>query len=208
MHRFAIKKWNLDDLRVENRESFSDHKYISFSGGSFEPRKTEMRNLNKANWKLFRESLDKVEWPVIDEDSRLEDLAGRFESLVEVALEKACPRRLVSNKRINSWWDHELEKSLERVRHLRDWRDRSRLDERDYKAAKKAHLHLANQKKQQAWKDFCRNVESANDISNVLRSLEGKYIREMSLLKHNNSNFNPEEAVKFLLRTHFPDHLK
>ena len=64
---------------MDNRESFSDHKYISFSGGSFEPRNTELRNLNKANWKLFRESLDMVEWPVIDEDFRLEELAERFE---------------------------------------------------------------------------------------------------------------------------------
>ena len=55
-------------------------------------------------------------------------------------------------------------------------------------------MHLVNQKKQQAWKDFCSNVESANDISNVLRALEGKYNRDMSLLKDNNSNFNPEEA--------------
>ena len=166
-----------------------------------------MRNLNKANWNLFRESLDMVEWPVIDEESRLEELAGKFESLVEGALEKACPRRPVSNKRINSWWDHELEKSLEKVRHLRDRRNRSHFDETEHKVAKKERLHLVNQKKQQAWKDFCSNVESANDISNVLRALEGKYIRDMSLLKGNNSNFNPEEAVKILLRTHFPDHL-
>ena len=64
---------------MDNRESFSDHKYISFSGGSFEPRNTELRNLNKADWKLFRQSLDMVEWPVIDDDSRVEDLAERFE---------------------------------------------------------------------------------------------------------------------------------
>ena len=148
-----------------------------------------------------------VEWPEIDEDSRLEDLAARFESLVEGALEKACPKRPASNKRINSWRVHELEKSLKKVRHLRDWKDRSHFDENDYKAAKKAHLHPVNQKKQQAWKDFCSNAESVNDISNVLRALEGKYIRDMSLLKDNNSNFNPEEAVKILLNTHFPDHL-
>ena len=94
------------------------------------------------------------------------------------------------------------------MRHLRDWKDSSHFDEEDYKDAKKAHLQLVNQKKQQAWKDFCSKVESANDISNVLRSLEGKYIREMSLLKDKESNFNPDVAVKILLRTHFPDHLE
>ena len=180
-NRLVIEKWNLDDWKVDNRTT--DHKYISFSGGSFEPRNTELRNLNKANWKIFRESLDMVEWPVIDEDSRLEDLAERFESLVEGALEKACPKRPASNKRINSWWHHELEKSLKKVRHLRDWKDRSHFNENDYKAAKKAHLHLVNQKKHQAWKDFCSNSKSVNDISNVLRALEGKHIRDMSLLK-------------------------
>ena len=71
-----------------------------------------------------------------------------------------------------------------------------------------AHLHLVNQKKQQAWKDFCSNAESVNDISNILRALEGKYIRDVSLLKDNNCNFNPEEAVKILLKTRFPDHLE
>ena len=70
-------------------------------------------------------------------------------------------------------------------------------------------MHLVNQKKQQAWKDFCSNAESVNEISNILRTLEGKYIRDMSLLKDNtNSNFNSEEAVKILLKTQFPDHLE
>ena len=91
-----------------------------------------------------------VEWPVIDEDSRLEELAEKFESLVEGALEKACPKRPASNKRINSWWDQDLEESLQKVRHLRGWKDRSHFDENSYKVAKKAHLHLVNQKKQQA----------------------------------------------------------
>ena len=144
--------------------------------GSFEPRKTEVRNLNKANWKLFRESLDTVKWPVINKDSRLEDMAERFESLVEGALEKACPKRLASNRRIKSLWDHELEESPKKVRHLRDWKDRSHFDENDYKVANKAHLHLVNQKKQQAWKDFCSNAESANDISNILKTLEGSIL--------------------------------
>ena len=84
-------------------ESFSDHKYISFSGGSFELWNTELGNLNKTNRKLFRESLDSVEWPVIDEDSKLEDMVDRSESLVEGELEKVCPKRPASNKRINSW---------------------------------------------------------------------------------------------------------
>ena len=158
-NRFAIENMNLDDWRVDNRKSFSDHKYISFSGGSFEPRKTEMRNLNKANWNLLRESLDMVEWQVIDEESRLEELAGNFESLVEGALEKACPRRLVSNKRINSCSDHELEKSLEKVRHLRELVQLVLGTEvtLTIQMIRLQRRHLVNQKKQQAWKDFCSN---------------------------------------------------
>ena len=59
---------------------------MSFSGGSFDPRKAELRNLNKADWILFRESLDMVEWLVIRDSSSLNDLADRFEKLVEGAL--------------------------------------------------------------------------------------------------------------------------
>ena len=70
-------------------------------------------------------------------------------------------------------------------------------------------LHPVNREKCQAWKDFCSNAELANDISNILKSLEGMYIRDMSLLKDKiDSNFNPKEAVKILLKTHFPYQLE
>ena len=43
----------------------------------------------------------------------------------------------------------------------------------------------------------------------MLKSLEGKYTRDMCLLKDKiNKNFNPEKAVKILLKTHFPDLLE
>ena len=64
----------------------------------------------------------------------------------------------------------ELEESHKKVSHLRDWRDRSRFDEKDYKVAKK-EPYLVNQKNCQAWKDFCSNKESANDISTSQNSL-------------------------------------
>ena len=115
----SVKKWNLDGWKVEDNESLSDHKYIPFSRGSFEPRKAGLRNLNTAPWNLFRESLDKVERPVIEDDSSLNDLADKFENLVEGALEKAYPKKPASNKRISSWWDHQLEESIPKVRHLR-----------------------------------------------------------------------------------------
>ena len=89
---FAIEKQNLDDWKDDNGESFSDHKYISFSGGSFVPRKTELSNLNKVDWNLFRKSLDMVEWPVTDDGSSLDDPADRFERLVDGALEKSLPK--------------------------------------------------------------------------------------------------------------------
>ena len=65
--------------------------------------KAELRHLNKANWNVFRESLDMVEWPVIGDGSSLNDLADKLEKLVEGALEKACPKKPASNMRINSW---------------------------------------------------------------------------------------------------------
>ena len=58
-------------------------------------------------------------------------------------------------------------------------------------------------------KDFCSNAESANSISNMLKSLEGKYTRDMSLLKDKvGSSLNTEESFKILPKTYFPDHLE
>ena len=63
-----------------------------FHWGLFEPRKAELRNLNKANWNLLRESLDGVDWPVIEDDFSLNYLADKFEKLVEGALEKSLSK--------------------------------------------------------------------------------------------------------------------
>ena len=112
----------------------------------FLPNEGRVEELKQSQLEFFRESLDMVVWPVIEDGSSLNDLANKFVKLLEGALEKACPEKKTASNKGNSWWDHKLEESLQKVRDRRDWKDRNQFDEIDYKVAKKEHLHFENQK--------------------------------------------------------------
>ena len=206
-NRYAIEKWDFEDWRVDLQESFSDHRYITFSGGTFVPEKREVRNLNKTNWTKFREQLANVEWLTVDESSNLNDLAEFFERQVEEAIEIACPRKPAINRRPNSWWTVDLEKSRKNCRNLRALKDKDLDSLKKYRVAREEHKKLVSDTKKAAWKNFCGQAESTTDISKLLKVIEGRPARVMSMLKDTKGISNtPEKAVDILLKTHFPDH--
>ena len=58
---YALENLNLEGWKVETEDSFSDHRYISFSIGKYKPAEQMFRNLKKANWALYEEILGNQE---------------------------------------------------------------------------------------------------------------------------------------------------
>ena len=82
------RMWEVEDWKVDTGESFSDHRYITFTGGKQIKEERLQRNLRKADWAVFREALRENRWPEVD-PSDLDDLAKVFQDKVVEALDKA-----------------------------------------------------------------------------------------------------------------------
>ena len=137
----------------------------------------------------------------------LDELAEFFERRVEDALETACPRKPAINRRPNSWWTDDLEKSRMTCRKFRALKDKDLDSLNRYRVAREDHKKLVSYTKKAAWKDFCGQAESTTDISKLLKVIEDRPARIMSVLKDTEgASSMPEKAVDILLKTHFPDH--
>ena len=99
----ALSELQINDWKVDKTDSFSDHKYITFTGGKFEMKKQLFRNFEKANWELFKTSLEAETWPEVEIEKNLDDLAKIFQSKIKAALDIACPLKPSLGCKPNKW---------------------------------------------------------------------------------------------------------
>ncbi len=192
---------DMRDWRVEETETFSDHRYVSFKVGKYKPEKREYRNLKKANWDVFKDELRKAEFSTVSEDgSNLDICAEQFQDVVAAALNVACPTKSACSLRPNPWWTRELEELRRRVK--------------EPKASKKADYRpLVNQYKQciklaknKSWESFCSKAESAKDVSSIIKMLSTKSLRGIGILKRDGKYVStPADSLNTLMDVHFPD---
>jgi len=89
---------------------------------------------------LFKEGLHarRDNLPPIRWDGRnLEEAAMQLERTVLRALEEACPLTEVKSKRPNSWWNEDLERQRNLVRHLAKKRHRGPIQAREHADARR-----------------------------------------------------------------------
>ena len=111
MNCSALEKLNLSQWGVSTEATFSDHKYIFYSLGKYQPSEETFRNLKKANWEKFAEVLDEQPLAEIKWDgSNIDDCASSLEKGILVALELACPKKRAVQHPPNPWWNGELDK--------------------------------------------------------------------------------------------------
>ena len=70
-------------------------------------------------------------------------------------------------------------------------------------------LTVRNAKKE-SWRDFCSPLSSSKDIAKSVRVLRNEAQATLGLITGDGSSYaqSPEQALQFLLKTHFPDSSK
>lgn len=214
----ATRDMTLADWKVRLDESFSDHRYIEFTCGKYEPTGEESRDLRKADWNCFREQLENSRERTEMEELTLWDaywlLEGEdglvraseiFMNETTTALDAACPKSKVARRKPNSWWNEDLERSRKAIRSLARKRHRNEFRKWQYNEARQQHTKLIDKAKRRSWRAFCSNAESAKDVSQIIRSLTAKPARVVGLLQHEERRTEtPEEAIDLLMKVHFP----
>ena len=203
---WAMQTMNLEGWRVADEQSFSDHRYISFSMGKYVPKVEEYRNLRKADWDLFQSSLSVENLPVIEEDGKNLDLCAlELQTHLIRALDVACPLRKALNKNPNPWWSAELDQIRSELRELCIKRKRSEEDEHAFRSLRKLYTKRICRAKRKSWQDFCTKAETVKEVSKIMKILRPKTVTGMSLFTNQQIPLTPKETLENLMDTHFID---
>lgn len=199
---------NLTEWRVDtSRPSFSDHRYINFTLGSYVPTENWFRNLKRANWGVFKAMFNIESSPNVEQDgSNIDACAEWLESMTEKALEAACPLRRAMPRRPNSWWTEELTERKQKLRHFENVKRNSPANLERYKKEWRDYRKAIDKAKKDSWKRFCSDAESAKDVSSILKMLRTKSLPGIGILKKGGVPVStPHESLEVLMDVHFPD---
>ena len=209
MNAYASANLTMTDWEVEtDKPSFSDHRYIKFSLGKYEPTERSFRNLKKADWDRFRLALEAKNPPLLKTDgSNIDECADQLELDIREAFDEACPERVALDRKPNPWWTPELSTIREELQNMSKVAKSNPERWAAYKALLKTYNKEIRKAKRESWRNFCTKAESAKDISKVVRALKPKSTRSIGLITSQGISLSPQETLANLMDTHFPDSL-
>ena len=205
---------SIDAWKVDQTDSMSDHRYLSFEIDIEPAGRVWRRNIHTTNWQKFIETLtqnkkyESLINKLKDTETKYRDLDSiwkEFEIAVRSAFEKVCPKKPSSNKRPVPGWNGQLEELRKKVRAT--WRREKNSD--NYKQIRREYQRLVNKHKREAWREFCTKSEEVGQIAKVIRNLRDGAAPEVGLIKDQDGVYatEPGQAIRTLLQTHFPGSL-
>ena len=200
---FTILNWGVD----VRESSLSDHRFIKYTVATDIPRTLlRTRKLKRADWKLFGRVLEDPLIPEFHgEVEDVESLAKEILMGITDALNIVASPKEVAVKNHNQWWSANLALKRKILRNLYGKRNLHQRLLDKYKQLKKDFTKEVSKAKEQSWRDFCTKAESAKDISKIVQILENPPQRLMSLLQDRGSVLGPEDSLRHLMETHFPE---
>lgn len=202
------KAWDLiHDWKVDTkRPSLSDHRYILFKIKEYKYQKKKSRNLRNANWVRFQMSLEKLkDIPTRPSTEDLDSAATNLETGIMIALNEACPHRIIKTGKA-SWWSKDLASKREELSRLY----RFNPDCQEYKDKLNIYRKEILASKRDSWKKFTTDLTGPKDIIRAFNFAGRKDpTSKIGLLV--DSEGNPMSAINSLeklMQTHFPESKK
>lgn len=190
--------------------SLSDHNYIRFSLGGYVPHKETFRNFKKADWGKFCPSVSITPFHELLSSKQIDEKANEFYECISREFDHVCPLKPALQRRPNRWWNADLDTARNALRaalkSVRRDGHTSLVKTPLYQVRYKRYKRLIKEAKRDSWRKFCSEAETAKDVADLVRILDGKKgQRNISLLKTARfSAKTPEESLGILLNTHFP----
>ena len=201
-------RWSIDvvdDWKVNEGESLSDHKYIEYSLKNYEPYLKTIRNFRKADWEQFERVLKDKKYTVASVD----DAAATLETDINEGLDVACPMRKTLNRRPCKWWSAEIERLSNQVRVYGSVRNNNIYNMMIFKRLRAELKTAIREAKIASWQKFVRETQSVKDTAGLIKILEGNKagVKTISLMKEDGAFCSsPDESLKVLMSTHFPNY--
>ena len=209
----GMQGW-IKDWTVDPRETFSDHRLIVFTLECSPCRAvSKYRNVRKTDWGKYLQLLERrtadidVSMPTTVEG--VDRLCAAIEGSVISSFEESCRLVTQKSKKTPPWWHDELRTLRNDANRLtRRWRRNPTRENHEAKAAaSRSFKREVRRAKRESWSQFCSEVETLPATSRLHKILKRGTPIQQGTMKKPDGGFTvtPEETMKVLLDTHFPD---
>ena len=204
----TIREW-----RVSEEFNASDHNTITYSIDGKMVVVPEHRNWEKGDWALFTDELKKATFyrPEKLTDYKLDKLVGKLYTVINKALNKACPIvKGMSRDPVNAWYTEEVDLERQKVASSYERAKRSRAGSeqwRIYKKNYKAYRAMLRRSKRKCWNLYKKDCTDVKQTSRLVKILQRDDLNMVSTFtKEDGTATMPgKETADHLLRSHFPD---
>ena len=205
--RDLVLGWN-----VSPEDSGSDHRFIRFSIGVPKPEVTLVRNIRKANWTEFQDTLQsKVSQINVAATSSIQEAeqpSNQLLTAVGVSLQKSCPWRAVKRTRKSvSWWSDELTHLRRDARTAFSMVRRGMGTWEEYVSARNRYNSVLRAAKTASWRQFCSDICGAQPTARIFKIIAAgnRKLPQAILRSDGKSTSVPREMAEELLKYHFPE---
>ena len=202
-----IQGWN-----VSVRQTFSDHKMITYTLGKPERTKIWSRNYAKAKWSVFKDfitaNLGKP--PSLWSETIADDALAHFYDIIEKAQNKSCPKHRVRKKESLIWWNQECENAkahyLSLEKKAKAKKDSSPGVVKIIKAALLKYRYIIKKSKRDSFRDLVRETGSVHEMSRLNKILDRKIAGKLGLILRSDgtTTSSTEETLQVMFEEHFP----
>ncbi len=202
----------VQDWKVEDGVTFSDHKRVSFRLKIACEEHVKTRCLNNTDWNLFNRVLDGIEMPdhPIWTTEILDKEVDHLNKMIKLALETSCPEKSVNifRKKQPNWWNDDISSDRQRVRRKHKKARRTMLEEdwTEYRSARSTYKKKISEAKRQAWRDFVSGVQSTKDFARLIKNIGGSKLPQAGLFRSPDgaAATNLEDSIQNVFDTMFP----
>ena len=196
---------------VDRTYNASDHNTIRFQIETDPPPKQKIRPWSKADWNIFRRSLEETDYKIPEGISmkKLDKLLDRAYEAVDVALNKACPEIEIRPRvEANHWSSPKHEEAKRKVSQLYKHAKNTKL-EKDwalYKEADKAFKKMCKIDKNRSWRKYKECLQTEKEMASLAKLAQRNESRDINVLtKPDGTSTDPgKETIELLSNTHFP----
>ena len=202
-----------EDWRVDQRPSFSDHRYIRFTLAEASMKERKYRPVRKTNWTTFRRKVEEAVKStdfihLLPKEEVIEAEARNLERIMITAFEAACPKRTVVAKTEVTWWNQRLEQLKSNKLKLLAKAQRSKTDEawgkfRQARLTLKKEIRKANR---DSFRKRMEAVENSHELSRAVKFLQRDPSIQLNTVQKGDGQptESPKETLEEMLAHHIP----
>ena len=204
---FPIAEW-----RVDREYNASDHNTIHFQAPKTELESKMVRPWSRADWTCFGAVLRAADYQIPTGLSmkKLDRLTNRLYTILEGALDQACPKISVTGAvKPNHWSTEKHTKAKAKVTELyrKAKHTNTPADWANYKAEDKKLKHMCKKDRNKSWREYKESIQTHKDMASLAKLAQREERHEVNVLqKEDGSSSEPgADTIQALTETHFPN---